>query len=185
FVPLAMIREPGLVVPTLAQALHLQEGRGYSLLDQVQIALQDRHTLLLLDATEAYHREVLRNLSDIPESVRELLPRLRDPDFTRVLIVTLPEATPVHEAASLQRDLLRAGITPSAWVINQSLTPLSLTDPVLRARRFHERPFIQEVSETLAARTVLVPWQADIASQARTCVLERAPSTLERAEASS
>ncbi len=143
------------------------------------------HTLLLLDATEAYHREVLRNLSDIPESVRELLPRLRDPDFTRVLIVTLPEATPVHEAASLQRDLLRAGITPSAWVINQSLTPLSLTDPVLRARRFHERPFIQEVSETLAARTVLVPWQADIASQARTCVLERAPSTLERAEASS
>ena len=76
------------------------------------------HTLLLLDATEAYHRDVLRNLSDLPESVRELLPRLREPDFTRVLIVTLPEATPVHEAASLQRDLLRAGITPFAWVIN-------------------------------------------------------------------
>ena len=130
------------------------------------------HTLLLLDATEAYHRDVLRNLSNMPESVRELLPRLRDPDFSRVLIVTLPEATPVHEAASLQRDLMRAGITPYAWVINQSLAPLTLTDPILRSRRFHERPFIQEVSEELAPRTALVPWQADIASQAQTTVLE-------------
>jgi len=130
------------------------------------------HTLLLLDATEAYHRDVLRNLSDMPESVRELLPRLRDPQYSRVLIVTLPEATPVHEAASLQRDLMRAGITPYAWVINQSLAPLTLTDPMLRSRRFHERPFIQEVSEELAPRTALVPWQANIASQARTTVLK-------------
>lgn len=129
------------------------------------------HTLLLLDATEAYHRDVLRNLSAMPESVRELLPRLRDPEFSRVLIVTLPEATPVHEAASLQRDLMRAGITPYAWVINQSLAPLSLKDPMLRWRRFHERPFIQEVSEELAPRTALVPWQADIAEQAKTVVL--------------
>jgi arsenite-transporting ATPase len=130
------------------------------------------HTLLLLDATESYHREVLRNLSAMPESVRELLPRLRDPEFSRVLIVTLPEATPVHEAASLQRELMRAGITPYAWVINQSLAPLTLTDPILRSRRFHERPFIQEVSEELAPRTALVPWQANIALQARTSVLE-------------
>ena len=129
------------------------------------------HTLLLLDATEAYHRDVLRNLSAMPESVRELLPRLRDPEFSRVLIVTLPEATPVHEAASLQRELMRAGITPYAWVINQSLAPLSLKDPMLRWRRFHERPFIQEVSEELAPRTALVPWQADIAEQAKTVVL--------------
>lgn len=129
------------------------------------------HTLLLLDATEAYHRDVLRNLSDMPESVRELLPRLRDPGYSRVLIVTLPEATPVHEAASLQRDLMRAGITPYAWVINQSLAPLVLTDPILRSRRFHERPFIQEVSEELAPRTALVPWQSDIVSQAQTTVL--------------
>ena len=123
------------------------------------------HTLLLLDATEAYHRDVLRNLSDMPESVRELLPRLRDPEFTRVLIVTLPEATPVHEAASLQRDLLRAGITPFAWVINQSLAPLAAHRPVLRSRRLHERPFIREVTEELAPRTALVPWQADIAAK--------------------
>jgi len=57
------------------------------------------HTLLLLDAAEAYHRDVARNLSYIPESVRRLLPQLRDPNFTRIIIVTLPEATPVHEAA--------------------------------------------------------------------------------------
>jgi arsenite/tail-anchored protein-transporting ATPase len=124
------------------------------------------HTLLLLDATEAYHRDVLRNLSDMPEPVRELLPRLRDPGFSRVLIVTLPEATPVHEAAVLQRDLERAGIRPYAWVINQSLSPLSLSDPVLKARRGHERPFIDEMGGTLAARTVLVPWEADGAGHA-------------------
>ncbi len=141
------------------------------------------HTLLLLDATESYHRDVLRNTSEMPESVRELLPRLRDPEFSKVLIVTLPEATPVHEAASLQRDLLRAGITPFAWVINQSLAPLALTDPMLRARRYHERPFIQEVSEEFAPRTALVPWQADIAIQARTSVIDRMPR--HRAAASS
>ncbi len=78
------------------------------------------HTLLLLDAAEAYHRDVARNLSYIPDSVRRLLPQLRNPEFTRILIVTLPEATPVHEAARLQEDLKRAGINPYAWVINQS-----------------------------------------------------------------
>jgi arsenite-transporting ATPase len=119
------------------------------------------HTLLLLDATEAYHRDVLRNTSEVPEAVRELLPRLRDPEFTRALIVTLPEATPVHEAASLQRDLLRAGITPFAWVINQALGPLAVTDPVLRSRKLHERGFIREVIETLSPRTALLPWQVD------------------------
>ncbi len=62
--------------------------------------------------------------------MRRLLPRLRDPAFTRILLVTLPEATPVHEAASLQRDLERAQIRPFAWVINQSFSPLSVTDPV-------------------------------------------------------
>jgi arsenite/tail-anchored protein-transporting ATPase len=115
------------------------------------------HTLLLLDAAQAYHRDVARSLSDIPAAVRELLPRLRDPEFTRVLLVTLPEATPVHEAAQLQRDLARAGITPFAWVVNQSLTPLAVHDPVLVSRRRREARYLEEVRR-LAARVALAPW---------------------------
>lgn len=115
------------------------------------------HTLLLLDAAQAYHREVARSLHDIPAAVRELLPRLRDPEFTRVLLVTLPEATPVHEAAQLQHDLARAGITPFAWVINQSLTPLTVHDPVLSSRRRQERRYLDEVHK-LATRVAIAPW---------------------------
>lgn len=119
------------------------------------------HTILLLDAALAYHREVTRQSSEMPESVEHLLPRLRDPNFTRVLIVTLPEATPVHEAAQLQRDLQRAEIEPYAWIINQSLLPLSVTDPVLRGRQSYEAKFIREVITEYAQRTALIPWQIE------------------------
>jgi arsenite-transporting ATPase len=115
------------------------------------------HTLLLLDAAEAYHREVLRRPSGSPEAVQRLLPRLRDQDFTHVILVTLPEATPIHEAMQLERDLARAGIKPFAWVVNQSLTPLSVTDPVLVSRRANEAKHLHEL-EGHAARTVLEPW---------------------------
>jgi arsenite-transporting ATPase len=117
------------------------------------------HTLLLLDAAEAYHREVLRTRGTTPDEVRKLLPRLRDAAYTRVLLVTLAEATPVHEAAALQRDLARAEIQPFAWVVNQSLTPLAITDPVLRARRASEACYLAEV-RALCPRVALVPWTA-------------------------
>jgi arsenite-transporting ATPase len=116
------------------------------------------HTILLLDATEAYHREVARTSSDLPEEVRQLLPRLRDPSFTRVLIVTLPEATPVHEAATLQGDLRRAHIEPFAWIINQSFADADLSDPVLVSRGLGELPYLREVTGQLAPRTAIVPW---------------------------
>ncbi len=119
------------------------------------------HTLLLLDAAEAYHREVLRKASGTSDAVRRLLPRLRDPQFTMVLLVTLPEATPIHEAMELERDLARAGITPFAWVVNQSLTPLAVTDPVLRARRSHEAVHLRELA-THGTRAALEPWHADV-----------------------
>jgi arsenite-transporting ATPase len=119
------------------------------------------HTLLLLDATEAYHREIARKASNLPAEVKQLLPRLRDPAFTRVLIVTLPEATPVHEAAALQADLRRAHIEPFAWVINQSIAQSNPTDPVLRARGNDEAPYLREVTERFSQRTILVPWVPD------------------------
>lgn len=119
------------------------------------------HTLLLLDAAEAYHREVLRKGSGSPEPVQRLLPRLRDPQFTMVLLVTLPEATPIHEAMQLERDLARAEIRPFAWVVNQTLTPLSVSDPVLSARRSHEAIHLRELA-VHAGRLALEPWQAHV-----------------------
>jgi arsenite-transporting ATPase len=119
------------------------------------------HTVLLLDSALAYHREVTRQSSEMPEAVENLLPRLRDPEFTRVLIVTLPESTPVHEAASLQRDLRRAEIEPYAWVINQVLSPLPLTDPLMKQRQSHEQQYLREVSEVQADRVAVIPWQLE------------------------
>ena len=117
------------------------------------------HTILLMDSAEAYHREVNRTQGDMPESVRSLLPRLRDPAFTRVLIVTLAEATPVHEAERLQADLRRAEIEPYAWVINQSLLASGTHDPVLAQRGAYEVPFIERVATLSARRCALIAWQ--------------------------
>ena len=117
------------------------------------------HTLLLLDAAEAYHREVGRTSAEVPRDVSELLPRLRDPGYTRVLIVTLPEATPVHEAERLAADLGRAGISPFAWVVNQSLALAGVSDPTLRARARREPALIDEVRRE-ADRLAIVPWRA-------------------------
>ncbi|GMQ79996.1 MAG: arsenical pump-driving ATPase [Thermodesulfobacteriota bacterium] len=115
------------------------------------------HTLLLLDAAKSFHREVSRSMHDLPEPVRQLLPRLRDPDFTRILLVTLPEATPVHEASALQKDLQRADIEPFAWVINQCLSRNQVRDPVLLGRQAQENQYIGEV-RSLSERLYLVPW---------------------------
>jgi arsenite/tail-anchored protein-transporting ATPase len=120
------------------------------------------HTLLLLDAAEAYHREVSRTQHGVPDEVRQLLPRLRDPALTKVLLVTLPEATPVHEAAELQEDLRRAGIEPFAWIVNQSFAGEGITDPVLQERGRREAPYLAEVREGLARRVAWVPWYADV-----------------------
>lgn len=119
------------------------------------------HTVLLLDSALAYHREVTRQASGMPESVEQLLPRLRDPEMTRVMIVALPEATPVHEAAQLQRDLRRAQIEPFAWVLNQCLAPLTVSDPLLVQRQAHETRFVDEVTREHAHRTAMVAWQSE------------------------
>ena len=117
------------------------------------------HTLLLLDAAESYHKEITRSTGEVPESVKKLLPRLRDPEETTVVIVTLAEATPVFEANRLQEDLRRAGISPQWWVVNQSFASTRTKDPVLRGRAQAEHKWIQTVKEKLADQTVIVPWQ--------------------------
>lgn len=119
------------------------------------------HTLLLLDATGAYHREVLRTSRLDPDRVVTPMMRLRDPAHTRVLVVTLPETTPVLEAERLQADLRRAGIEPYAWVVNQSLAASEVTDPVLASRAAAEAPLVARVRDELASRAVIVPVLAE------------------------
>ena len=119
------------------------------------------HTLLLLDATQSYHRELGRQTrsSQQAEDVEKLLPRLRDPEFTKVLLVTLAESAPVHEAAALQVDLRRAEIEPHAWIVNQSLAASETREPLLAARGRAEIPYIREVVDNNPDKPVhLIPW---------------------------
>jgi arsenite/tail-anchored protein-transporting ATPase len=117
------------------------------------------HTLLLLDTTGAYHREIARHITGDTRFVTPLM-RLQDQERTKVIIVTLPETTPVLEAADLQDDLRRAGIEPWAWVINNSLAAASPRAPLLRRRAIEELPRIAAVREAHATRTALVPMQS-------------------------
>ncbi|HET9929418.1 MAG TPA: arsenical pump-driving ATPase [Polyangiaceae bacterium] len=128
--------------------------RGFVVIDTAPTG----HTLLLLDAAAAYHREVLRSPGGVSEEVRNLLPRLRDPEFAKLVLVTLPEATPVHEASQLKDDLGRASMRPVAWVVNQALSPLRVSDPILRARQAAEAVYISEV-RALAERMAVVPFE--------------------------
>jgi arsenite-transporting ATPase len=119
------------------------------------------HTLLLLDTTGAYHREVERGTSKSDASVVTPLMRLQNPDYTKILITTLAETTPVEEAAKLQDDLRRAGIEPCAWVVNQSLAYSQTRDPLLLQRSASELELIDEVGTVHADRMVVVPWMAE------------------------
>jgi hypothetical protein len=121
------------------------------------------HSLLLMDATGAYHRQMMqpvRGAGRVPEAKHIITPlmRLQDPSMTRVLIVTLPEVTPVSQAAALQDDLRRAKIEPWAWVINKSVAATGTSDPLLQARLAGERRQAQRISNGLARRTFVLPW---------------------------
>ncbi|MEB3054754.1 arsenical pump-driving ATPase [Bacillus pseudomycoides] len=119
------------------------------------------HTLLLLDAAQTYHKEIVRSSGEVPQSVKNLLPRLRNPEETSVVIVTLAEATPVHEASRLQGDLKRADINPKWWVINQSFYATHTSDPVLRGRAQSEVQWIQAVQKESQNNCVIIPWQSE------------------------
>lgn len=119
------------------------------------------HTLLLLKSAESYHKEISRSTGTVSDSVQNLLPRLKNPEETSVVIVTLPEATPVLEATRLKDDLKRASIEPVWWVINQSLSAQQTSDPILKSRAEAEKVWIKKVSVEIAEKTCIVPWQPE------------------------
>jgi arsenite-transporting ATPase len=119
------------------------------------------HTLLLLDSTQRYHREIKRSQGDIPESVKNLLPRLRNADETEVLIITLAETTPVYEAMRLESDLKRAGIKSKWWIINSSLYATETTNKTLKTKASSEIEWINRVDEHSNGNFAVIEWRAD------------------------
>jgi arsenite-transporting ATPase len=119
------------------------------------------HTLLLLDSTESYNKEISRSEGDIPESVIKLLPRLRNEKETEVVIVTLAETTPVYEAMRLQKDLERAEIHSKWWVINSSLYATNTTNDILKAKASNEIQWINKVHEISNGNFAVIEWKAE------------------------
>lgn len=119
------------------------------------------HTLLLLDATGAYHRQMTQDMGLVQGRIVTPLMRLQDPDYTKVILVALPETTPVSEAASLQDDLRRAKIEPWGWVVNRSIARAGTTDPFLQRRIMGEAVQIARIRDGLAQRIYLLPFLAE------------------------
>jgi arsenite/tail-anchored protein-transporting ATPase len=119
------------------------------------------HTLLLLDSTQSYNQEIKRSQGDIPDSVKNLLPRLRNAKETEVIIVTLAETTPVYEAMRLEEDLKRAGINSKWWVINSSLLATKTTNEILKAKANNEIVWINKVNEISKGNFAVVEWKAE------------------------
>lgn len=119
------------------------------------------HTLLLLDATQSYHKEIERSSGEIPDSVKRLLPRLQDGKETEVIMVTLPETTPVYESMRLQEDLDRAGIAHTWWVVNNSMLTSGTTNPMLLARAQNEMMWIEKVKNLSTNHYAVVEWHAE------------------------
>ncbi len=119
------------------------------------------HTLLLLDATQSYHKEVQRTMGDTPEAVKKLLPMLRDASQTEVIIVTLAETTPVFEAMRLEEDLKRAGIHSKWWVINSSLYATDTTNKMLKAKASNEIQWINKVAKHSNGNFAVIKWSGE------------------------
>ena len=115
------------------------------------------HTLLLLDVTGSFHRQVMQGAGQQVAHVVTPLMWLQDPDRSRLLIVTLAETTPVSEAADLQEDLRRAGIEPYGWVVNAILAESGTNDPVLSSRARLEQRQLERVA-ALTPRVWTLPW---------------------------
>lgn len=119
------------------------------------------HTLLLLDSTQSYNNEIKRSSGEIPESAKKLLPRLRNKEETEVLIITLPEATPVYEAMRLEDDLKRAGIATKWWVVNSSMYRTGTTNTMLAAKASNEIEWINKINIRADGNFALMAWSPD------------------------
>lgn len=118
------------------------------------------HTLLLLESTQSYNQEIARTQGDVPESARRLLSRLKDTNETEVIIVTLPETTPVYEAIRLEEDLHRAEIPVKWWVVNSSLYQTGTTNKLLMAKASNEVEWINRVDARTNGNFAVIPWSA-------------------------
>lgn len=118
------------------------------------------HTLLLLDSSQSYAKEVERTSGEVPDSVRQLLPVLQDPEQTEVVMVTLPENTPVYESMRLQEDLNRAKIAHTWWVVNNSMLASDTTNDILKARAQNEITWINKVAELSQNQFAVVEWHS-------------------------
>lgn len=118
------------------------------------------HTLLLLESTQSYNREIQRTKGETPESVKHLLPRLKSNE-TEVIIVTLPEATPFYEARRLEEDLKRTGIAAKWWVVNKSLYGTNTTNSTLSAKAVDEVKWINRIDQHAGGNFALIAWSAD------------------------
>lgn len=119
------------------------------------------HTLLLLDSTLSYHKEVERTQGNIPDSVKNLLPRLRG-DETEVLIITLPEATPYYESRRLEDDLKRAGIHTKWWIINASLYEAHSSNKMLQAKAANEIVWLNTIYEHTKGNVAIIPFSFSV-----------------------
>lgn len=119
------------------------------------------HTLLLLESSQNYAKEVEKTSGEVPESITKLLPRLQNHDETEVIMVTLPETTPVYESMRLDKDLDRADIAHDWWIVNQSMFATHLTNELLKTRAMNEVEWVDKVSELSNGKFVVKQWNAE------------------------
>lgn len=119
------------------------------------------HTLLLLDTAGSYHRDIMRHNAE-GGRIRTPFMSLQDPELSKIILISLPETTPMREACSLQDDLKRAEIRPYAWIINQCLSMLpGISDPLLKSRAMAEKKVIDSIKNTHSERTFGIPFLAE------------------------
>lgn len=144
------------VFQAFSKAIH-QAKRQFVVIDTAPTG----HTLLLLDTTGSYHRDIMRNTGMDVNRLKTPYMYLQDGDFSKLLIVALPETTPITEAAKLQDDLRRSGIEPYGWIANQSISATPVTDPLLRQRAAEEIPLLELMEKKHANRLYAIPWLAE------------------------